>query len=499
MSTTRIQPPTWALQPFERELALREVRALSCADASWCNGEIVIEGSVASSTGSTLRQRLAFASGVSGAPTAQYDLEQATRPGQRKVTSHALHGLHPYKGKFYPQLVRSLLNSLGLSSGSTVLDPFAGCGTTVLEAALLGVRGLGVDANPLAVIVSRAKLWLLQVSPDRVDEAFQTLDGQLGETVEHPDASYLRRWFPPENFDYLLRVLKAIEVLPDQPSRAAASVVLSSVLREASYQDPRQVRVYRRSAEESIPSLEALFHRARRRLLDDLLVIQAVPGFSRSNVWGSRSHVLGGDARHLFQAIPPRLRPIDAVVTSPPYAMALPYIDTDRLSLRALGLLTASQAKVEAGLIGSRELAEKLRRELEREALSAGWMPGQLREVIAEALQVASHSSAGFRKVRTPSLLYRYFRDMRRVLAQVTSLTTRGTPMVIVIGDNKINAVDGTWIQVPTVDLVSELARRAGFTVEDRLRKRLTSYGAKATVHQRNAMGEEEILFLRRD
>src|SRR5260370_19935062 len=64
------------------------------------------------------------------------------------------HGFHSYPARFHPELPRRLLAGM---PGACVLDPFVGSGTTLVEAALVGRAGLGVDANPLAVELSRLK------------------------------------------------------------------------------------------------------------------------------------------------------------------------------------------------------------------------------------------------------------------------------------------------------------------------------------------------------
>ena len=157
-----VTPPHWSLQPFERALLLREVVALAGVSGSW-------DGDRGKRAITSLVERLALARSVTDEQgreqqTHQHRLEVGVGGGRRKVTSHALHGLHPYKGKFYPQLARSILNGCEVRRGSRVLDPFAGCGTTLLEADFLKVDGLGLDTNPLAVLGANAKLRVLRRS-----------------------------------------------------------------------------------------------------------------------------------------------------------------------------------------------------------------------------------------------------------------------------------------------------------------------------------------------
>src|SRR5207249_3628572 len=85
-------------------------------------------------------------------PTLQHQLEESHRQvaglGKRQSTRYSVHGLHEYKGRFNPQIVRFLLNYLGSTPKTLVLDPFCGSGTTIVECALRGIHAVGVDANP---------------------------------------------------------------------------------------------------------------------------------------------------------------------------------------------------------------------------------------------------------------------------------------------------------------------------------------------------------------
>ena len=67
-----------------------------------------------------------------------------------KKTNYLTHGLHPYPAKFIPQIPRKAILEW-TKEGDTILDPFCGCGTTILEAALLNRLSIGVDNGVLAL------------------------------------------------------------------------------------------------------------------------------------------------------------------------------------------------------------------------------------------------------------------------------------------------------------------------------------------------------------
>ncbi|PMQ00802.1 MAG: hypothetical protein CBR30_09220 [Dictyoglomus sp. NZ13-RE01] len=102
-----------------------------------------------------LRRRLAYFKFVKGKPTDYFQIIQKNRT--RSVNQYLTHWIYPYKGKFHPQMIRALLNIIGIKQGETILDPFIGSGTTALEAQLLGINCIGIDISPLCVIQSRVK------------------------------------------------------------------------------------------------------------------------------------------------------------------------------------------------------------------------------------------------------------------------------------------------------------------------------------------------------
>jgi len=93
-----------------------------------------------------------------GEPTSARRLGEALREGTGELSpaDRALpHGFHSYPARFHPALVRRLLD--GLPRGATVLDPFCGSGTALVEAVLAGARAFGTDVNPLAIELARLK------------------------------------------------------------------------------------------------------------------------------------------------------------------------------------------------------------------------------------------------------------------------------------------------------------------------------------------------------
>jgi len=151
--------------PYELALARREAETLLPEVVfSETSTGLIVSGDF----DMEIARRLVYFAGVSEgkryAPTIQSQLERVNGNGlNRQSTRYSAHGLHEYKGKFNPQIVRAILNILDIPVGSRVLDPFCGSGTSLLECVHLGMNAVGTDINPLAVFIANAKLAAIRI------------------------------------------------------------------------------------------------------------------------------------------------------------------------------------------------------------------------------------------------------------------------------------------------------------------------------------------------
>ena len=246
-----------------------------------------------------LRRRVAYFQTINGVSTDYSSISRKNRT--RSVNQYLTHWMYPYKGKFHPQMIRAALNIIGLESGETVLDPFVGSGTTALEAQLLGVNCIGLDASPLCVLQSRVK------------------------TASHEVVENIRAYC-----EELPRLEHADVALED----ATLNLVPSTV-------DQRVQDFFH------LAKLIALSDSVRRRkdfasafVSRTKLMTQSIMDYDEvSRELGlslGRVVIERGDAR----ALPLGDNSIDGIITSPPYAIALDYIKNDAHALQALGLDT---------------------------------------------------------------------------------------------------------------------------------------------------------------
>src|SRR5262249_39466274 len=154
--------------------------------------------------------------------------------------------------------------------------------------------------------------------------------------------AYLFKWFTEPAFDALCHAAAAHPTAESSVAAHLSWVALSSILRSVSLQVPEDLRVRRRPPGFEAPSLRDAYCDAVDRLV---LALSEVEGVSQTGTFTSQRG--NADDADLFGNSKGRR----LIVTSPPYATALPYIDTDRLSLLLLGLATPREVRhLEASL-----------------------------------------------------------------------------------------------------------------------------------------------------
>ncbi len=273
---------------------------------------------------------------------------------ERERTKH-VHRLHPYLGKYIPQLVEVFLRKF-FTSGQTVLDPFVGSGTTSVQANELGINSIGYDVSAFNVLLARvktAKYNLAKVRNEVLDIlkkvrlATQTDKNQvtlfardlpdvLKELSCETDNEYLREWFSPRALRELLAYRHFIEngeyencdLLKVILSRSARSARLTTHF-DLDFPKRPQKKSYwcYKHSRTCSPTKEA-FKFLHRYSLDTLKRIEE---FDRLRTSASVK-LYHGDSRRM------KIPPVDGVITSPPYVGLIDYHEQHAYSYHLLGL-----------------------------------------------------------------------------------------------------------------------------------------------------------------
>lgn len=409
----------------------------------------------------------------------------------RQHTRYSSHGLHEYKGKFNPQIVRIMLNILDLN-GKKVLDPFDGSGTSILECAHIGTQCVGTDINPLACFIANTKVNALSID---IDEARRVITGIIREpdmdSVKLDDSlrmQYLKRWMPEDN-------LKAIEYISSKVDEITSKeniknlllVIASDLIRDYSNQEPSDLRIRKRiSPFPEIPLLMA-FDEECTKLLNKIEYIQKQFGIIRSD-----NHAICCDIKNARN--PEGRKLFDGAITSPPYVTALPYIDTQRISLVWLGLCEADEImSLEGTLIGSREFKNHDKNQwISLMETNGESLPEDVYNLILD-MQNSLSDTDGFRKRAMPSLTYRYFADMKNMFCNVKKMLKVNAPYALIVGHNK-TTLGGKVFHIDTPDLLGKIAVECGWELEELIP--LDTY-KRYGLNAKNGINSETMIILR--
>ena len=516
------------IQPFERYLAIKELEALAQGPVIPLDGDYSTAFTF-SITGCNnvdlLRESLAYWHSVGNKEqglTAQlrreatHEIARTRTQGQRQpqdvgvlIPSHlpnrrslryGTHGLHEYRGKFFPQLCHALINIARTPPDGIVLDPMAGSGTTLVEARLSGRKSYGLDMNPLAVFVANAKCQALDLEPTELSKAYTQLEKAVRaqtttmreEIQPQPmavrDRAYIEDWFCENTLSELDRIKSVIRRLPNPVLENFFLAVLSNILREVSHQKTDDLRSRRKDNDLARGETTELFLKKASRLTQTLSTFLS----ARQSSELGRFDMQEADARQTTRIFPELEGQVDTIITSPPYATALPYIDTDRLSLIYLGLLPRGDHQERNKLmIGNREISPG-----ERNTYWVDYqdnrrsLPDNTQTLIELIHDLNETGVVGFRRKNLAALLARYFFDMRETLSQAFAMLRPGRTMFLVVGNNQTTA-GTTDIEINTPQHLAEIAEGVGFHVSERITMEML---VSRDIFRHNAVPSEDIL-----
>jgi DNA methylase len=270
---------------------------------------------------------------------------------ERERTRH-VHRLHPYLGKFIPQLVEVLLSRY-FRPGQHVLDPFAGSGTTLVQALESGLDATGVDVAAFNCLLMNVKT--RSYNPFVLEQELRAAHARVGEIGRERPSTYVRRWFAPQ----AVRELLGFRALIDDFEHAdVLRVVLTRAARSArrtthfDLDFPREPQIgaywcYKHRRE--CRPVETASQFLLRYTLDTLARLKA---FAHVRSRRRTATVIHGDVRV------ERLSGLyDGILTSPPYPGLIDYHEQHRYAYELLGLDDRRELEVGAAAAGTSRAA----------------------------------------------------------------------------------------------------------------------------------------------
>jgi DNA modification methylase len=353
-------------------------------------------------------------------------------------TREHLHSLHPYPAKFIPQIPRKAI-SLWTKAGEVVYDPFCGCGTTLLEAKLMGRPSIGVDNNAVACLVSKAKTASYSASDiKRATSFLASLDRTLATLKPRKDLipknENFLYWFSAPVLERLSGI-KSLVLSQPEPLRTLFLAVFSAIIVRVSYQDSdtRYAKIERGVRPQNVDSAFAAKLSDIVGRLPSLLVSSKVAAVA----------VHQADSREVG-FIPDST--VSLIVTSPPYLNAYDYHKYHRQRLH--------------------------------------WIDGDV--ALARDIEIGTHDEFT-RPGATPDA---YFKDMDACFGEWRRVLRPGARCLVVIGDAIVSKKP-----VRVADTFIELMEQQGMSLEKHSIRELHATSRAFNVRNSRVTHEHLLLF----
>jgi tRNA G10 N-methylase Trm11 len=383
------------------------------------------------------------------------------------------HYMHPYKGRFHPKMVRALLNYVYPKKQGLVMDNFAGCGTLLVEATWMGLDNIGIEINPLSVLMSSVKCQALTLQPEPLRKAIKSylheLEGSLF-SLEKQNKGY-SQLLPPaldradideqeklipkkivENFGketiegFIIAKL-LIEKVEDKKIRAFLLLTLSGSISDLDRRrSGKFLSVFSDRLEDLYLRVYTFFN------INEILKIKL-----------GESSTFCSDTRNMKDIVFDCT--VDAIVNSPPYSTALDYIKNDFPQLTILSMPNLLNLK--NCMIGNPNLSAypiTLFEEMKSSNEEYSQLPEEAKNIISALMRYGREKDA----LRS----YKFFKDMRLTLKEMHRVMKRTSKCAIIIGNNNYK-LDGTYQEVKNDDIIKKMAILVGFIEDLTIRREL--------------------------
>ncbi len=360
--------------------------------------------------------------------------------------------VHPFPARMAPGIALQVVS--GSRRRLRVLDPMMGSGTVLVAARARGHFAVGVDIDPLAVLISR--VWTTAVDKSAIRAIAEIVLSRASKDIEflpirdaYPARAnketrqFARYWFDTCARHQLAALANAIRRCRDLDAKdvlwcAFSRLIITKQAGVSLALDLAHSRPHRYFEKAPIKPFEN-FMKAIDRVLENCL-----SSHERNRGPAASTHL--GDARRLNLED----GEIDLVLTSPPYLNAIDYLRCSKFSLIWMGHNTDEIRHLRSIAVGT-EVGEY-------DASRANFA----REVIAKLRLKPSLS------IRQQAVLSRFVGDMQRAIEEVSRVLAPGGRAIYVIGEN---TVKGTYI--PNAKIITALAKKVGLQLKSRRQRTL--------------------------
>ena len=345
-------------------------------------------------------------------------------------TKEFTHGFHTYPAMMIPQIARRLIYLYG-KGAKTLLDPFCGSGTSLVEASLTHhiKEAFGFDLNPLAMLITKVK-----TTPISTEELGKTLNRILG-AREHngvPNFKNIEFWFKPDVIEKLATLKTIINKIKDEDIKDFFLVVFSETVRKVSNTRNGEFKLYKMSKESLAKHNPFVFREFEKIALKN---IKGMQEYNKARQKVQTTVILGNSMLELL------LKPqsINLIVTSPPYGdsrTTVAYGQFSRLALQWLDYENVTD--LDNKLLGgkaSKELEVKINSPILKEII----------ENIGEIDQKRAREVLSF------------YEDFDKCIIQLDKVMAKNGYICFVVGNRTVKGIN-----IPTDRIMSEMFKARG-------------------------------------
>ena len=369
----------------------------------------------------------------------------------RRDTAYITHGYHRYPAKFIPQIVSRLAERY-TREGDLVVDPFGGCGTTLVESKVMGRRSVGVDINPVANLITKVKV--TPIDPLTLEEAFVELKNGFSlynptTQINVPKHERIDYWFKPEEKTKLAFISTEISKVKDEDIQDFFYCGFSNILKNCSIwlqKSNKPTRDLKKNPSEPFQT----FSRQIKKMLrgnNELFSLLKKRGFLKTPC---APHC--ADARN----IPVEEGAVSLIVTSPPYVTSYEYAD--------LHQLTALWFEYTKDLRGFRKRFIGSAYHNDKEFyLNSSIAENIKRQLLDKSKKTAEGVAA-------------YFGEMNQAFEEMKRILKRGGRTCIVIGNTSLKGV-----KILNAEVFVEQLQNSGFGIDDIIKREIPSKNLPST------------------